>query len=622
MPASLPGQISLHGDTIPINEVVIRSKDGSGLLPGYETYSVDSSLLRQYGSKDISDVLNENSAVLIKSYGQGGIATPAFRGTAASHTRVAWDNIDINNPMTGQFDLSLVPAGFIDKVDVYFGAGSMGISTGGLGGTINMVSLPEWDNRFSLFVNPSAGSFGRFSGLVKLNAGNNKFQSATKLIHQSAENNFPYINSVSGEEPVRNFRKNNQLSQNGFLEELYFRAREGIVSAKFWYQSSSRNLPEPIISMQDKLNETQRDESFRTVVSYTRDKGSGTLNLTGAFINDYLNYQNRLAAIDSRNNAGRFVLKGDYSFMIGTRTRFRTDFNEGLNIVRTNNYSSTRSRNIVSIGGQTETQVTDRFLTTFLLKETIDGTRFLLPDFSLAAQYKIVPGEEYYLGANLSKNSRIPSLNDLFWTPGGNPDLRSETGFSSELIFKAGRDLSRSVHAGADLALYYTLINDMIQWQPGNYSYWEATNIGATRSSGLESSFRIYWTSSDMRLSADAKYILTNAHIVNSGGDAKRLAYIPLHRLNGIVRFDWNQFYVRIVSNSSSRRYITTDKGQYLPGYFINDLDIGSKLNLRKTWYEISLEIMNVFNVNYQSIAWYPMPGRAFMLSVIFQIKK
>lgn len=620
-PLSLTGQFSGEDDTIRINEVIIKRKSDVPLSPGYKTASVDSASISGYQSRNISDVLSDNSLILIKNYGTGGMASASFRGTAAGHTQITWNNININNPMTGQFDLSLIPAGFIDKVDIYYGGSSMALNSGAIGGTINLENSPVWGERFRLQVNPSAGSFGRFSGLVKINAGNSKLQSATKVFFQSAENNFPYLNTVKGEEPVREFRKNNQVSQKGFIEELYMRVPDGLLSAKFWYQSALRNLPEPIISMQGKQNEKQRDESFRGLMSYSSEKHGKTMNLTAGLVSDYLNYTNILAAVDSRNRSRNIVLKGDYTFGAGERTKIRADLSNELNVIRTNNYDGSKFRNIASAGAQAEISLTNWLITRILVRETLQDNKLLEPDFSLATRFRIIPAKEYYISASFSKISRIPSMNDMYWLPGGNPGLNDETGFTSEIILNGLSDISQEISIKSEVSFFHTLINNMIKWQPGDHAYWEAVNIGRTRSAGLESSLQLKWNLSVLKVGLDAGYSLTYATALNDINNGKQLTYIPVNRINGIFSLDWNYFYTRIISNLSGRRFLTADNSQYLPYYCVNDLDLGARLNLKNTLYDISLDITNIFNADYQSIAWYPMPGRAFILSVIFQLK-
>jgi len=616
MPLLLPAQQGVRNDTIQINEVIIRRMASSEQLPGYKTVRIDSSALAHYGNKDIADLLSGNSTVIIKSYGAGGIATPAFRGTGAGHTQVAWNNISINNPMTGQFDLSLVPAGLIDKVDIYFGAGSMDINGGGLGGLINLTTAPDWKERFSILLNPSAGSFGQYSGLLRLNAGTDRLQSSTKLIMQSADNNFPYLNTVNGGEPVQEIRKNDQVRQKGVTEDLSFRLPGGTLTAKFWYQSVFRNLPEPIISMQGNSGETQRDESLRSLVNYSRDKGPVLLDLTGAVISDNLHYVNTIASIDSRNSSERFVLRGSSELKIGSKTRLRTDMGEELSVVRTNNYSGIKQRNTLTASGVLETYFSDRLSGRLLMRETMSDRKMFYPDFSTGAQARIIPGRELFISANFSRNSKIPSLNDLYWSPGGNQDLRSETSLSSELMVTASADISSFLKMKAGLTGYYSLISDMIQWKPGDFSWWEAENTGTIRTSGVESSLVFTYATSVVRVTADAGYTLTFA----ADESRNQAIYVPVHRINGIIRFATDHFYGRYAANFSSRRYLIADNTQFLPAYWISDLGIGSRLGSPGASVDISLDVTNILNASYQSIAWYPMPGRAFLISVAFKL--
>ncbi len=69
-------------------------------------------------------------------------------------------------------------------------------------------------------------------------------------------------------------------------------------------------------------------------------------------------------------------------------------------------------------------KINNRIGTTFLIREIIDGNSLLIPDFSAGFEYRIFAGEEHFLKTGLTRNSRIPSLNDRYWNPGGNPRLK------------------------------------------------------------------------------------------------------------------------------------------------------------------------------------------------------
>ena len=161
-------------------------------------------------------MLSENSDISIKSYGMGGTATAAFRGTGASQTVIDWNGVNINSPMSGQTDLSLIPVGLIDDIDIYYGGASMPLNNGGIGGTINLETRPEWNRKTTISLNAGMGSFGQYSSLLKVRAGNSHIQTVTRGFYMSAENDFRYLNTVSSAEPVWQTRTNSQVQHAGF----------------------------------------------------------------------------------------------------------------------------------------------------------------------------------------------------------------------------------------------------------------------------------------------------------------------------------------------------------------------------------------------------------------------
>ena len=77
--------------------------------------SVDSST---FGSLD--ELLEHNSPVYLKNYGQGQLATLSIRGNGASQTQLFWNGFKMNSPTLGQSDLRLGKneCGWIQVVDI------------------------------------------------------------------------------------------------------------------------------------------------------------------------------------------------------------------------------------------------------------------------------------------------------------------------------------------------------------------------------------------------------------------------------------------------------------------------------------------------------------------------
>jgi iron complex outermembrane receptor protein len=623
----LQGQIPLRDEAILIGEVEIRAKSDRNDFMGFKSSHIDSSIIVNYNQRTLADLISENSIIHIKTYGSGGLASPSFRGTGPGHTQITWNNVNLNNPMVGQFDLSLVPAGFIDDVNIYYGGGSMGIHNGGFGGVINLETNPGWDDRELVYLNPAMGSFGRISGLVKVKAGSKDFHSVTKAFLRNSDNNFRYINSVSGPTPLFETRENSEVRQKGFIQEFYFRNSTSNFSARIWYQSAARNLPVPIISPALDPPEKQFDESLRAMFEYGSVRGITGLNATAAFISDKLNYTNGLASVDSRNLSKRIILKGRIERMINNMVRLELSLNDEFNIINTNNYAGLKSRNLLSADAVAEADLTQWLGARILVRELVQDKRILMPDFSAGTEIRPFREKYYFIRASFSKNSKIPTLNDMYWSPGGNPGLKNETGYSSEITWEMTSFPSGSLKIRNDFTIFRNNINNMIQWHPGEYSYWEAANIGNIITSGLESGMDISYSFREFNASLNTGYSYTKAAKAGQGADntalyGKQLVYIPANIFNAILRLNWHQFYSAISTGYTGKRYLTADNSQYLPPYLVSDLNIGTKLNTGHASFGLNVLIENIFSVSYQNIAYYPMPGRSFLVSIVCQLKK
>jgi len=623
----LQGQLSFRNDTILIKEVFINGNALNQSDACYKTIRIDTTALINYSGRSLADLISENTSIFIKTYDPGGIATPSFRGTGASHTQVAWNSINLNNPMIGQFDLSLIPAGFIDDVQIYFGGGSMSLNSSGIGGIINMETKPEWTRKNILILNPGLGSFGRYYGMAKVKAVIGRFQSVTKAFFKNSENDFRYLNDVLLSQPFWERRKNNQVNQKGFIQELYLKGTRSQLSARFWYQSALRNLPVPMTSQPLDPCEKQDDESLRSMINYLISGDKTDISVVGAFISDKLNYTNEVVSVNSRNLSRRIILKSDIENRINSKTKIRIGFTEEMNIIRTNNYVESKTRNTAGVYTSAEVSLTQFFTAKALVRETLYNHELLSPDFSAGAECRIIPGKFYFIKVNFSKNSRIPSMNELYWMPGGNPDLKNETGYTSEITGEWSGPLNTSFQIKSGLTYFRNHINNLIQWHPGEFTYWEADNVDKLTASGVESIIGLVYSRQKFEARLNTGYTYTKASATHSlnGNDGladKQLIYVPVNQLNSVLKVSWRQIYSTVITNYASRRFLTPDNSQYLPDYSVTDMNLGIKLVFRNTIYDINLLIENLFNVNYQSIAYYPMPGRAFLFSVLFQFSK
>ena len=213
---------------------------------------VDSFVLMEKINRSLSELLSENTPVFIKSHGRGALATASFRGTAASHVQVEWNGININSPMTGMVDFSLIPVYVIDDMSLKHGGASIADQSGGLGGSIIIKNTVDWNKTFNLKYLQGVGSYQSFDEFLSVGGGNKNLQVKTRLYHNHSKNDYTFINRGIGNiDPGTGIitnpldtNRNATYTKYGILQEVYFRQNErSVASTKYWGQWANRTIP-------------------------------------------------------------------------------------------------------------------------------------------------------------------------------------------------------------------------------------------------------------------------------------------------------------------------------------------------------------------------------------------
>jgi iron complex outermembrane receptor protein len=347
--------------------------------------------------------------------------------------------------------------------------------------------------------------------------------------------------------------------------------------------------------------------------------------LTGSFSVSNLDYSNKMASIDSRNHSEMIMLKAGLVNKLGNYVRSKVTIDHENTLVRSENYENGNSRrNVTSVTGLAEVKGDSRIGASFLLRQTLENNSFLIPDFSTGLQFRITDNKDYYFKANYSRNSKLPSMNDLFWAPGGNRSLMNESANMFEFIYEMKQKVSMPLLLKFNMSIYLNTIKNMIQWRPGEYSYWVADNVKSANTSGLESALSFSYNLNKISSGFDLSYsytraITTDSDIPNDESVGKQLIYVPQHQANATFRFSYQNLYSYWISSFTGMRYTTLDNSYSLPGYLLNSISAGYTLHHGSNLYNMSLTIDNLFNTTYETIAYYPQPGRSFFLKLLIQ---
>ncbi len=611
----LCSQESNMSDTVRIDEVLVTTKKADAET-GYRKTEIDSKELIIDPGGSLAGLLKDYTSLVIKDYGQGGLATSAFRGMGPNHTSVLWEGIRINPVMTGQVDFSLIPSSMYTKVTVYHGGFPGDIPDGGPGGTIALSSSPDWKDGTDTYLDLMGGSFGLFSGSAGVVTGNSGFQYSGKFSGGYSKNNFTYFDDNVSSPGKLLTRNNADLNSRNTLQTIDIRSGNSIISGKLWYSYSYRDLPGPT-NFPSGGDEKQYDESIRTMVSVKNYSLPVSLEFRGAWMTDWLRYIYTTWGTDSKNKSDRLALSMLAKRNFNEKYTLKFSVSDTYDMVRSVNYDDLKRRNSVDMAMVAEGQLADRFSLLLMMKEQVVEREFNNPEPSVGFDFRLTNSRNWFLKGNLGKSLVIPGMNDLYWNPGGDPGLRNEKGLNGELSLVLDERGNRSSGVLAEGTFSLSRTSDMIKWVPGPEFTWIPTNIASVQSKGFEMKINGYYSFSKNRIEVTGLYAYTDARGAGNegaepGSEGKQLIYVPLNSGSVRLSYEHDNFLLNLFTSYSGLRYVTSDNSSSLPGYVTTDISVAYKMKTGICEFDVIFGVDNLFNVSYQNIQYYPMPGRLF----------
>jgi iron complex outermembrane receptor protein len=549
-------------------------------------------------------------------------------------------------------DFSMIPVYIIDELHLKHGPASVADQSGGIGGSIHMNNSVNWNEKEVFNYVQGLGSYQTFDEFVQFTLGNKKFRSKTRLYHNYSRNDYTYINRGIGNIDPGTGEVTNPLDTNvnaeyarmGLLQELYYRPKSNhLLSLKYWGQYADRTIPRPTsYEGPDNSNlNSQQDMDHKVVADWKYYSSRGRVMLRSGYSAKQLDYSlmNRvpglglIPSIYSESKQRSLFNTLSYSsdlgrdFSVEGALDLNTHFVSSEDSVAHTGYEN--QRNEISLFAALRKGFSDRVNVNLMLRQDwIDGDRVPFIPF-LGVDFRLMKEVDLILKGSVSRNYHHPSLNDLYWQPGGNPDLLPEEGFSAELGLAYQQKFSDQLFK-TELTLYRTDINNWIVWIPSYQGYWEPRNIQRVLSKGIESSVQLLGKVSKLKYRLSGTYAYTSA--VNYGdpliwGDAsfgKQLVYIPEHSGNALVNLSLGTFFLSYQFNAYSERHTTSSNNvtrrDWLYPYFMNDMAVGKSFQLKRLTLSAEFKVYNLFNESYHSILYRPMPGRNYYLTLVFKI--
>ncbi|MBL6950390.1 MAG: TonB-dependent receptor plug domain-containing protein [Bacteroidales bacterium] len=606
-------------DTLRLKEIEVKANFPVDHM-GFKRVRLDSTILMPHIDANLSTILSQYSTIFIKSYGNNNLATPSFRGTTAHHTQIEWNGININSPMLGQTDLSQVPVSQFDGIEILYGAAGIARSSGAFGGIVNLTTKPDWNNRLNVTLAQTFASFNNYSTNLNAVVGNANIQSHTKVNFNRGKNDFRFYNDYT--QSVMN-QINSSYLKYGFSEDLFAKINNRhLISAKIWYSHNDTDIPPVTTNINPDHKEKQRDRSLRSLIEYKYVARKFNISMRSALVDQYMNYVND--SLEANHHYYSFTNRFRFQYTGFSKVTVKPGLDLTYDWVNSDAYDGQKRRYI--LGGFAEIiYVPNPKLTiSFLAREDLIDGRFMPFIPAIGVKYKPFHKTNISFSGNIARNYRYPTLNDLYWDLFGNPDLLPEISYIAEMgITWNLLNTNRTLFIEAEITGYYSFIEDMIVWLPssGSGAIWKPMNITEVLARGIETGINgsLLIGDATIQLNTTYNFCRSTYEKTKSAGDAslgKQLIYIPVHSVNATLRGSLKDFYFSYTINYVSKRYTGTDNQSFMPGYNLSNIFFGKNFQLNNFVLSLQLEINNLFDLDYQSIANRPMPGRNFAFTI------
>lgn len=571
-------------------------------------------------SGTMADVIGNYSALFVKSYSPGNLASTSMRGMGAQHTAVLWNGINLQSVMNSNIDLNLLPVFFFDKAMLETGANASTATNGSIAGAIYINNDINGGNR--IYGELSAGSFGQKSFAVGNLFSVKNLSLNTRMVVREAANDFKYNNYFLPGKPVESLR-NSQFKQSGFMQELQYAINpRHDIYVNYWYLQTSRNLP-PAMGIINTFDERQDDFSHKLILVH-KMKANARLELENkvALVNEQINYYHDLLS-PAFNNANALQTESQLKWEINPLFVLHTSVSHTYQGAETDGYRDGVERNLIALWTRFAYKSKNKRLQLSL------GSRQMMTDGKMAPAspdlgLELGLSQNIKLKSNLAAGFRIPSFNDLYWQAGGNENLKPELSKKAETSLEF-----KTKPFKLSLTAFLHHVNDWILWTPDPASQiWKANNAKSVISNGLElATEAIFKINYAHYLKCFGRYQFVksyNAQVysIDSAALGKQLFYTPEH--TAFVQFQYavKRFYLNLGANYTGPVFTTADNDleNRLDGYMIMNASLAYRINIKGHSGELSFKANNLLNTTYQVMLNRPMPLRNYQMTFKFNI--
>ena len=554
--------------------------------------------LKSDNSQTLTELFLQSPGLILADYGGAGrLKSINHRGLGSPLTTIYVDGIKVTDVQTGQPDLDLLGLENFDGAVVDYAQNSVNFCT----------SRPVFgpSSKGNASTNVVAGRIGLYGGSFGtfLPQGRLDFRLSDKVSLSAnasgviSKGNFRYGDGAE--------RANNDTRQFKGGIDIFGLTGGGDWKAKVFFSNSDRGTPG---SADWPSTDRQQDrKAFAQGLWRQRFTPLYSLNISGKIARDDVHYTSEWGDSDYAQN----------EVQLNTAQKFRPckwlDFSlvvefqwDGL---KSTYYDASRTDASATAGMSVKLQ---RFTADLTLQYegVFDKDALSRNVFSPSVDLRFNATDDFDIFGFARRAYRTPTFNELYYPGYGNPDLKPEDAWLTDIGIDFHKKYGGRWSLKAKIDGFFNHLTNKIVSAPSDAdpSIWLPFNVGEVRSAGFDIDAGFIYASNDWCAGLNARY---------SFQSAENVPYLSKHTLVTTADVSYKTWSANAVWNWRGGRKESVGE---MPDWNTLDLIFAKAFNFRSCGpLTLKLICRNVNGCRYELVTGYPMPGRSFMGGVEFK---
>ena len=605
---------------------------------------MDRSGIERLGIQDLSEAVKRFSGATVKDYGGiGGLKTVSVRSLGAQHTAVSYDGVTITDAQSGQVDISRFSLDNVEMISLSIGQSDDIFQTARMYASAGALSVktrkPVFDGKpMNLQAKAKGGSFGLFNPMLRYEQKiSNRFSASLHADWLSAKGEYPFT-LVNGDVVTEEKRKNSDIQALRLEGNLYGDlGKAGALTGKVYYYDSERGLPGSVILYSNSNRERLWNNNFFTQLQYS-NKLTDNLSLQAHAkynysFSKYRDVSNKYSGGKQEDLNTQEEYYGSVGVLYSPWKNFSTSLTTDLahNMLDNNFMNAPQPKRLTSLSVLSAQYKNSMFTATASLLGTYMTDKVKAGDKpadrkrlspAVSVSLRPFPDNAFRVRASYKDIFRVPTFTDLYYLRMGNTNLKPEE--TSQ--YNVGVTWSSSCgdwlrHFSISADGYYNTVKDKIVALPTMY-VWKMMNMGEVDIKGVDVNL-----STQFRLPLRMSLLLASTYSFQYAVDVTdpeaknykdQIPYTPRHSGTVSVTLENPWVNVSYILTAVGDRYAlpqNIDRNR-IDSYIEQSISINRDFRFRYFGLRLQGELLNLANVNYDVIQYYPMPGRSWRLSI------